>query len=832
MSVYKRHLQELSKTESDLVVDLSNFEFQDVIGKGGFGEVIKGVDKNSGKIVAIKQIFSQKLEGNKLRRYLGEIETMAKCNNFFLVPFVGFTTKPPYSIITEYMPNGALNSYTRSRCKDFLSGTQLTSISIGISFGMVHLHSLNIIHRDLKTGNILLDENFFPRICDFGIARFDDSETSILTKKIGTPNYMAPELITSNNYTNKVDVYAFAMILYEMSENVKPFQGLSVNDIFTGVVQKDKRPRFTNNTPPPLQKLIRKCWDRDPDVRPTFAQIFDEFSSGRVYFHETNKYEITKFVKMIKDNDALCHRGDDQSVFAIIEKQLSENTNQTQNNKNIEQNTYNSDEYYDEIEEEDYSSESDDPATNVLRDPTNSLFSKYLDYYSKVITTNQFSAFYTPISIHFKSSTSPSILKLIYNSCCTLMKRDKQFIPFFVTSKFFTKIPFVDTEVVDIIIECFSYLFIHYPKGLSQSNCKHINALFSFRPEKMLILHSYYAKQLLSLTNPWPILDNLMTIQRLVLKKGFGYLYISLFYYLIQNFPTYRKERLSHLKPIFMSFLSAKDDRTVETTYNCLSIVFGDLNGQIDLSKATKHLTNKELSDSVLSLLIRQNSIIPDEKLVSALIKVAGSSPKAWMVMLIIAKTTEGKIFLLKNNNWISYAKKHLQQVSTLFFTIFADEETRELASNSEFFINILKILLESHDCHNMKIATLAVRRAPKSVAFIRRLEENGIILQFAVETQNGATDKYYTNCLSFIDDIGRVCYSPSYLKFIPILTKLLSSQKFVSDAITAMVTLSFHSECSKAMKSDKLKKYFHNLASIEQYEKASKVFLKNLNSI
>lgn len=829
MSVYQRHLKELSRTESDLVVNLSNFELKDVIGKGGFGEVLRGIDKNTGKVVAIKQIFSEKLEGNKLRRYLGEIETMAKCNNFFLVPFVGFTTESPYSIVTEYMPNGSLNKYTRSRCKDLLSGTQLTSIAIGIAFGMVHLHSINIIHRDLKSANILLDENFFPRICDFGIARFDDPDTSILTKKIGTPNYMAPELITSNDYSNKVDVYAFAMILYEMAENVKPFQGMSVNDIFNSVVQSDKRPRFTHNTPPPLQRLIRKCWDRNPDDRPSFAQIFDEFTSGRVYFVNTNKFEVNKFVKMIRDHDELCHRGDDQSVFALIERQLKQNNNIHQN---VEQQHQENEESYDGTEEEDYSESSDDPAGQVLRDPDNPLFLKYLDYYSNVINTSQFLAFYMPISAHFKNSSSPAILKSVYNACCLLMKRDKQFISLFVGEKFFQKIPYIDSDLVDVIIECYSFLFVHYPKGLTKSHCKHINGLFEYRPEKILILHSYYAKQISLLTNPWPILDNLISLQRIALKRGFGYLYLSLFYYLTTTYPAYRKERIAHLRPVFTAFLSAKDEQTLVTTYNCLSSIFGDMNGNIDVTKAAKHLTHKEVADSVLSLLIRQNNIPADEKLLNSLIKVAGSSPKPWIVMLLMSKTKEGKVLILKiQKTWISLAKKHIEHVSQLFFSIFADEEMREAATNSDGFIEIIKALLETHDCHNMKIATLAVRRATKSPQLIERLEKSGIISLFVKETLNGSTEKHVTNCLSFIDDIARICYAPSYMEYVPLLTTLLSSKKFVSDAITVIVNLSFHHQCINSLKTDKLLHYFNDLSKMENYEKASKIFLKNIGN-
>ena len=217
-SSYKRKLQEFSVKMKQLVVDLDDFDYGDVVGKGGFGEVRRAIDKKTGRECAVKTIFSERLEGSRLRRYIGEIETLAQCNNMFLVPFIGFTPNPPYTIVTEFMPNGALDRYVRRKPGVApLSGTQLTAIAIGIAHGMKHIHSKGIIHRDLKAANVLLDSRLFPRIIDFGIARFEEHGRSGMTVKIGTPNYMAPELIQSSDYDNKVDVYAYAMILYEMN---------------------------------------------------------------------------------------------------------------------------------------------------------------------------------------------------------------------------------------------------------------------------------------------------------------------------------------------------------------------------------------------------------------------------------------------------------------------------------------------------------------------------------------------------------------------------------------------------------------------------------------
>jgi serine/threonine protein kinase len=229
---------------------------------------------------------------------------MAMCHHFFLVPLVGFTAEPPYCIITEFMPRGSLDQAVRvRRGGQSLSGSQLTAIAMGIAHAMGHLHSRGIVHRDLKTSNVLLDRNSFPRIGDFGFARFEDADGAGMTTKIGTPNYMAPELIAGENYTNKVDLYSYAMVLFEMAEAVRPFSGMKHEDIFERVRQGE-RPPMSVTTPRELQRLIRRCWDSDPDKRPSFEEVYAEFVTGKTLFPDGKLKDIKKFHSLIlKDEE-------------------------------------------------------------------------------------------------------------------------------------------------------------------------------------------------------------------------------------------------------------------------------------------------------------------------------------------------------------------------------------------------------------------------------------------------------------------------------------------------------------------------------------------------
>ena len=407
MNSYKKFLEEFSLEESHLVINLNDFEYGEIIGKGGFGEVKKAIFKKNKKICAIKEIYNERLEGNRFRRYLGEIETLAQCDNMFLVPFIGFTINPPYAIVTEYMSNGSLDKFIRGKSNEnTLTGTQLTQIAIGISFGMLHLHENGIIHRDLKAANILLDSNLFPRICDFGIARFEENGDIGMTAKIGTPNYMAPELITSTEYDRKVDVYAFAMILYEMSEHIRPFKGMKIADIFKSVIEFDERPHLTNKTPQSLQKLIKICWDKDPNIRPTFLEIFEAFSNGKVSFPNTKKNEILNFLQIIDK--------DETEREENAKKKIKENIQKIEDDEIIE--NENSD---------------DNDANQILLDSKSKEFKRYVEYYSKSIELTQFLPFYNPLSKHLILNISLEIYEFLLNNFNFLIKIKKKFIKLF-----------------------------------------------------------------------------------------------------------------------------------------------------------------------------------------------------------------------------------------------------------------------------------------------------------------------------------------------------------------------------------------------------------------
>jgi hypothetical protein len=150
---------------------------------------------------------------------------------------------------------------------------------------MQFLHSRHVIHRDLKSFNVLLDIDGHPRICDFGFSKTIqmDDVTAMQTVGVGTPHWMAPEMLAHDTgYTLKVDVYAYGIVLWEIVTGQFPFGDMQPMQVIARVGIHDARPELPPDMNPGLRALICRCWDRNPDLRPTFDEVVECFLSGQV----------------------------------------------------------------------------------------------------------------------------------------------------------------------------------------------------------------------------------------------------------------------------------------------------------------------------------------------------------------------------------------------------------------------------------------------------------------------------------------------------------------------------------------------------------------------
>jgi len=275
-----------------------DFIQQKRIGHGSYSEIYSGIDKQSLQTVSMKVMISNSLIQREFESFKREVTILSKLRHFAILPFIGYCSEYPYIIISELMTGGRLSDRIHDSTRP-LDPTKQTIIALGIAHGMAYMHAQGMIHRDLKASSIFLDADDFPRISNFEVTKQGPDDNS-LTGQLGSAAWTAPELFNSEQYSEKIDVYSFGVLLWELLTHDVPFRGLTPFMIVRQVTESHSRPLIPQNCPPKLAKLIKACWDQDPSRRPEFSKIAEILEKGEVSFPGTNVELVAAYINQVK----------------------------------------------------------------------------------------------------------------------------------------------------------------------------------------------------------------------------------------------------------------------------------------------------------------------------------------------------------------------------------------------------------------------------------------------------------------------------------------------------------------------------------------------------
>ncbi|KAJ6322152.1 hypothetical protein OIU77_012099 [Salix suchowensis] len=208
----------------ELIKATNGFSSQNLLGEGGFGSVYKGYLPD-GRDVAVKQLKIGGGQGE--REFKAEVEIISRIHHRHLVSLVGYCiSETQRLLIYDYVPNNTLHFHLHEVGRPALDWATRVKIAAGAARGLAYLHEdchPRIIHRDIKSSNILLDNNFEAKVSDFGLAKLAlDTNTHVTTRVMGTFGYMAPEYASSGKLTDKSDVFSYGVVLLELITGRKP----------------------------------------------------------------------------------------------------------------------------------------------------------------------------------------------------------------------------------------------------------------------------------------------------------------------------------------------------------------------------------------------------------------------------------------------------------------------------------------------------------------------------------------------------------------------------------------------------------------------------------
>jgi len=245
------------------------------IGQGGFSEIYES--QWLGIPVAVKVIFDPKITEELLEEFNNEIEKLFILRHPYIIQLYGITDKEKsqkLAVITELAPKGSLFDYLHKnpKTKNNLSLEFKNKITKQLICTMAYIHSRGYVHRDLKTQNILLDKNLDMKLCDFGLTKLKYELNSGSGQFAGTPCYMAPELFDRKFYDDKIDVFAFGTVLWEIYTQKIPYANCDAMEIKQKVT-KGEELYCSSIVPKQIANLIQKCRCVKASDRPSFEEI-------------------------------------------------------------------------------------------------------------------------------------------------------------------------------------------------------------------------------------------------------------------------------------------------------------------------------------------------------------------------------------------------------------------------------------------------------------------------------------------------------------------------------------------------------------------------------
>jgi serine/threonine protein kinase len=263
-----------------LTIPYSHLTFGRKLGNGEFGEVFLGEWRHTE--VAIKKLRMKDVSPKILAAFKNEAGIMARLDSPHTVRLYGITLSPEYTIVMEYLSKGSLYDVLNTE-KALLWSTR-SQIALDISIGLAFLHTEGVVHQDLKSLNVLLDNQYRAKLADFGLSKIkreSSRTTSMSVQSVRTLPWKAPELFKrGSEYNTACDMYSLGMTLWELSSGKLPFADAQDNDQIVFRVLQGEQETIPTETPEYLKETIQACWALVPARRPTAAQVVSALKTG------------------------------------------------------------------------------------------------------------------------------------------------------------------------------------------------------------------------------------------------------------------------------------------------------------------------------------------------------------------------------------------------------------------------------------------------------------------------------------------------------------------------------------------------------------------------
>ena len=765
-------LAKLSAELGDFLVNSSDFELDEIIGIGATAKVYKALFIPKNRRCAAKKFIEKELNDEELKAFCREIEVLVKCRSRFVLGLCGFTVVSPFIIATDYIVNGSLSAALERK---ILSPTNKTLIAMGIAAGMTKIHAAGIIHRDLKPWNVILDNEMLPRICDFGLAKFQGEEDE-LKSDAGTPDWMAPELFEEGGYTNKVDVYAFGIMMWEMCTEQSPFPGLSPIQVAFKVSREGLRPQFPESMSPVLVEFIKKCWDQDPEKRPTFREICGEFEQMKVYFEGTDLKRMEKFVEFV--------RGE-----LTEEKQLCPLASKDVRVKRRKM----------DRKDRDRSCDSGNNDVWVMQ--------------AQELLTHP-------------DTSEEDIEKLLKDLKRKIRRTSK--LNAFLAGELHMCLPIDNREVAHKSLKLLLDITKRKPEIVTEQLLKRYKVGCRLYPKQMLVVVAPFLECFDEMEGNWKVVDWLIKHADLFLL-GAGAPLLHTFYFLCSNFAQFYQARFSYIINIMNAAALCYNIDTVKTTYSFIA-AFYDQQIHIPPSVLAAHVCDPEVRDGALWYLANCQAPEVTKELMEALLSAVPHAPLAMQLIYQFLSDSfdHSKTLVSLGGDWMISPSLTLENVISMILIIGKYPLLRPKIAAMPQLADVLLAMIETEKIEIIDMCCHIIVKFVTQRGFLKLLVDVEFFEKYfeVVKLLNApASTKEF---LIVTDTVSRVGFVEPLTDCLPFIINLAKQPEFTIPVLSALASLGQHEKPRMEMKKANIKQILKEIPISPEMQ----VYLDSLNQL
>ncbi|OHT13644.1 hypothetical protein TRFO_16206 [Tritrichomonas foetus] len=779
-------MDDLKQQYPDLIVSLSNYTIDYSISKNLHSTVYAATENSTKKQVIVKQFNSKILDYSFAVSFALEAYVSLKVESPFVVKTIGFTDVPPYSIIQVYQANKSLSDVLY-KSPFYLTPSHKTLIAMCLAHVMSKLHKQSIVLRNFAPQHILIDQYLLPHVSSFGSSQLAEGNC---VREAFDFKYIAPEFLSGSTYSEKVDVYSYGMILYEMLTGKPPYDGLSPVEVQCNVsLNEPILPEIPSNTPEPLHDLILACWRKDYSKRPSFNEIYQKFVSKEVHYEGFDSTTIDSVIRSIDNNvEVVIPPWATKTNFKLKTTSLFENVNH--------------------IYESFVSRASD----------------KLTDLFLCANSTNV-ESFYGVLWNIIEKDVDVHTIETVVNSTLHLMSQDPCFFDHFIRNKLYEKLPLSKTHALNEILSLLIPVFQVNPKLASPKLLKELASKVQYCPLKVLRVLVTICNRFSNEWINWQVIDILLTNAKIFLNCKAGAPFLYTFYRLIATYETVRVERGPIYARLVKYAIDSPDIRTVKAAYPILTSL--NMNA-IKAKCLTDHLLDTNVQQLALNYLCTFPVSLIDTNILKALCNIP-NSPLAASLLIKFAQDVEITQRLLTLGSFLKNVEpKYL--IKILMEMMISKQNRSQIMALAELPYMLTRIALVG-DRKIMDAVCKMMRRLPVNADFVKRLSEASFIQTYIQQAIKVDLFETHVSCFLLLDPIAHHAFVPEYLTYLDTAIGLLVRAPQLSlYVLTYLVLMSSSEEGAKVIANvPKIDQIIQQYRAEPQYKNLADSMMSNI---